>query len=145
MDKKYQKSTLDAYTTTDTAVVVNGLLPLEQNSILTGCSIKHAPGSSTITLAKPGLYLVAFNADGSTSGTAGNLAVQLYQNGVAVPGAVSTVSSDTAADLETISFTKIILVKPSCCSIDNTAYLTFVNTGVASLYTNINVDVVKLC
>ena len=145
MEQRYQKSILDTYTTANTAVAVDGLLPLEQNNILTGCSITHVAGSTTVSLVKPGQYLVAFNADGTTSGTAGNISVQLYNNGVAVPGAISTAEMDTTIDTGNVSFTKVISVKPSCCVIDNTANLTFVNTGVATLYTNINVNVIKLC
>lgn len=138
------KSVLDTYTLTDTAVAANGLLPLEQNQLLIGCAITHTPGSTTIILNEPGLYLVNFDADGYVTGETGSFIVQLYNNGVAVPSAVSTSSSTSSTDAETIGFSTIIQVKPSCCAIDNTANLTFVNTGVASTYTTINVNVIKL-
>lgn len=138
------KSVLDTYTLTDTAVAANGLLPLEQNQLLIGCAITHTPGSTTIILNEPGLYLVNFDADGYATGETGSFTVQLYNNGVAVPSAVSTSSSTSSTDAETIGFSTIIQVKPSCCAIDNTANLTFVNTGVASTYTTINVNVIKL-
>lgn len=145
MNKKYQKSVLDTYTLTDTTVPVNGLLPLEQNYVLTGCSISHPAGSTSITLEKPGLYLVNFNGEGSTAGTAGNFTAQLFKNGVSVPGASANANTTAAADIESLSFSKIISVLPSCCAVDNTTTLTFVNTGVAAIYTTVNVNVIKLC
>lgn len=138
------KSVLDAYTLTDTEVAVNGLLPLEQNQLLTGCAITHIPGSTSIILNEPGLYLINFDADGYATGGTGSFTVQLYNNSIAVPSAVSTSSSTSSTDAETIGFSTIIQVKPSCCAIDNTANLTFVNTGVASTYTTINANVIKL-
>lgn len=138
------KSVLDTYTLTDTAVAVNGLLPLEQNQLLTGCAITHTPGSTAIILNEPGLYLVNFDVEGFVTGETGVLTAQLFKNGVAVPGATATSSSTSATNIETVGFSKIIQVKPSCCVVDNTASLTFVNTGVASTYTTINVNVIKL-
>lgn len=138
------KSVLDTYTLTDVTVATNGLLPLEQNYLLVGCAIVHSPGSTTITLQEPGLYLVNFDAEGSTAGGTGGFTTQLYKNGVAVPGATSTSGSTSTDNVETIGFSKIIQVKPSCCAIDNTANLTFVNTGASSIYTTININVVKL-
>lgn len=138
------KSVLDTYTLTDVTVATNGLLPLEQNYLLAGCAIVHFPGSTTITLQEPGLYLVNFDAEGSTAGGTGGFTTQLYNNGVAVPGATSTSGATSTTDIETIGFSKVIQVKPSCCAIDNTANLTFVNTGADSIYTSITVNVVKL-
>lgn len=145
LNRQYQKSVLDTYTLTDTAVAINGLLPLEQNSVLTGCSIKHPAGSTSIEITKPGLYLVNFNAEGSTAAASGNMTAQLFRNGVSVPGATASAASSAAADIESISFSKVILVRPSCCAVDNRTTLTFVNTGVAALYTTVNVNVIKLC
>lgn len=138
------KSVLDTYTLTDSTVGANGILPLEQNYLLTGCAITHIPGANTITLGEPGCYLINFNAEGSTSGGTGAFTTELFLNGVAVPGAEATSGSTSTGNVETLSFSKLIQVKPSCCAIDNTANLTFVNTGVASIYTTINVNVVKL-
>ena len=141
---KQCKNVLDTYTLTDSTVSTNGLLPLEQNYLLTGCAISHSPGSTTITLNEPGIYLINFDAEGSTAGGTGGFTVELYKNGVAVPGATSTSGSTSTTDVETIGFSKIIQVKPSCCAIDNTANLTFVNTGESSIYTTISVNVIKL-
>lgn len=138
------KSVLDTYTLTDSTVAANGLLPLEQNLVLTGCAITHTPGSAVISLKEPGCYLVNFNAEGSTAGGTGGFTVDLFRNGVAVPGAESTSGATSTTNIETIGFSKIIQVKPSCCAVDNTANLTFVNTGTSSIYTTINVNVVKL-
>lgn len=43
------------------------------------------------------------------------------------------------------AFATIIKVPPSCCAVDNTANLTLVNTGVAAIFTNVNINITKLC
>lgn len=48
-------------------------------------------------------------------------------------------------DVESLSFSTIIQVKPSCCAVDNNVNLTFVNTGIPTTFSNINVAITKLC
>lgn len=139
-NRKYQKSTLTAYTVPVTAEAVNGVLAFA-NRQLTGCSIDFTTGSTTISLTKPGLYLVEFNATVTNAGTTGNVVAQLQKNGVNVPGATATTSSTSTTVL---TFTQIIEVNPSCCAVNNDANLTVVNTGVAANYSNFNINVVKL-
>ena len=139
-----QRNVLDTYTLTDTTVGVNGLLPLESNYLSVGCAISHNPGSTTIQIKKPGFYLINFDAEGSTAGETGSFTVQMNRNGVAVPGATSTSGATSTTNIETIGFSKVIQVRPSCQAVDNTANITFVNTGASSLYTTINVSVIKL-
>lgn len=138
------KNALSTYTTNNAAVAVNGALPLEQNSVLVGNAITHTPGSTTITLSCPGIYLVSFDAEGSTTAGTGSFTTALFNNGVAVPGAESTSGATSTTNVETIGFTSIIQVRPSCCAVNNVANLTFINTGAASTYTTINVNVVKI-
>ena len=53
-----------------------------------------------------------------------------------------TFNADGAVNL---AFSTIIKVPPSCCAIDNAVSLTLVNTGVAATYTNVNINITKLC
>lgn len=138
------KNVLDTYTLTDVTIAANGSLPLEQNYLSIGSAICHMPGATSIQIDTPGLYLINFDAEGSTAGGTGNLTVQLYENSVAVPGAQSTSGSTSTTDIQTIGFSKVIQVKPSCCAVDNTATLSFVNTGESAIYTTIQVSVIKL-
>jgi hypothetical protein len=71
--------------------------------------------------------------------------VVLQNNGVAVPGAIATFTTTVADDATNLAFSTIIRVPPSCCAVDNTANLTLVNTGVAATYTNVNINITKLC
>lgn len=143
----YQKSALDTYTNVSTTLVSGATLPLNVNYIHTGNSISHTAGSGTINLVKGGLYAISISATVAESGTAGNVSFQLYRNGIAVPAAIATVTSETTTDLETIGFTKLIRVDDVCCCAGNgqdAIPLTFINTGVGATYTNIQVTVVKL-
>lgn len=142
-NRKYQKSTLSAYTVSSTALDVDGVLAFT-NKNLTGYSIDFTAGATTISLNKPGLYLVEFNATVANQGTTGDVVAQLQKNGVNVVGAVAKATSTSTTDLRTVSFTTIIEVSPSCCVVDNDVDLTIVNTGVAANYSNFNVNVVKL-
>lgn len=140
--KRFQKSTLYAFTQASQNVGVN--LPINFNTKQeTGCSVK-LEGTSIVEIENPGLYFVEFNAVGSTQGTAGDIAVQLQKNGVNVLGAIASESSSATTDIGSITFSTIIDVLPSCCSVDNSVNLSFVNTGVAATYTNVAINVIKL-
>lgn len=136
------KSTLDAYTQAAQTVEQNGLISFD-NAKRTGCSIEFVPGSTQINLSA-GLYLIIFSAYGAESGTSGDITVQLNNNGVQVPGAISSVNSAATTDLEPLSFSKIICVAPSCACVKNNAVLSFVNSGVGATFNNVIVDVVRL-
>jgi len=138
---------INSYTNTTLAVLTNEALNFNINSVKTGCTVTHSPSSTTFSLNKPGFYFVTFNGVGAATGaTVGNIVVQLQQNGVNVPGALASVESTTAlTDVKNLSFSTIIQVKPSCCAVDNNVNLTFVNTGIPTTFSNINVVITKLC
>ena len=60
-------------------------------------------------------------------------------------GATATITPTAVGDTMNFAFATIIKVPPSCCSVDNTANLTLVNTGVAAIFTNVNINITKLC
>ena len=138
---------INSYTNTTLAVLTNEALNFNINSVKTGCTVTHSPGSTTFSLNKPGFYFVTFNGAGAATGaTVGNIVVQLQQNGVDIPGALASAESTTAlTDVKNLSFSTIIQVKPSCCAVDNNVNLTFVNTGIPTTFSNINVAITKLC
>ena len=140
--RRYQKSTLYAYTQASQSVEVN--LPVAfNNSQKTGCSIElETP--NIIELCNPGLYLVEFNGSAATSGTAGDITVQLQRNGVNVPGALATNTSSATTDIESLSFSTIIDVLPSCCAVNNQTNLAVINSGVAATFANVTINIVKL-
>lgn len=138
----YQKSSLSVYNTSTQTLATNTPVAFI-NAQKTGCSIQFN-GTTSITLSRPGLYYVNLSATGVESGTAGNITIQMYNNGVVVPGATATEYSGDTSSIENLSFGAIIEVKPSCPSTNNTAVLTFINTGTGTTYSNVIVNVFKL-
>ena len=134
---------ISSYNITTQTVAVNGLLTFTTDRILTGCTATR--DGSTFQLNKPGYYYVTFNAVAAATEAVGELVVELQNNGVAIPGAEAASTTTTAGNNDNYAFATIIKVPPSCCAIDNTANLTLVNTGVAATFTNVNVNITKLC
>lgn len=134
---------ISSYNITSQAVATNGLLTFTTDRILTGCTATR--DGQTFQLNKPGYYYVTFNAVAAATTTVGELTVELYNNGVAVPGAEASYTTATAGDVFNYAFSTIIRVPPSCCMVDNTAKLTLVNTGVDATYSNVNINITKLC
>lgn len=134
---------ISSYNITTQEVAANGLLTFSTDRILTGCTATR--NGQTFQLNKPGYYYVTFNADGAATTAAGDIIVVLQNNGIAVPGAIATQTVAAADDAVNLAFATIIRVPPSCCAVDNTANLTLVNTGVATTYTNVNINITKLC
>lgn len=134
---------ISSYNITTQEVAANGLLTFSTDRILTGCTATR--NGQTFQLNKPGYYYVTFNADGAATTAAGDIVVVLQNNGIAVPGAIATQTVAAADDAVNLAFATIIRVPPSCCAVDNTANLTLVNTGVATTYTNVNINITKLC
>ena len=134
---------ISSYNITSQDVAVNGLLTFTTDRILTGCTITR--NGPTFQLNKPGYYYVTFNADGAATTTPGDVVIVLQNNGITIPGAMATVTVAAADDATNLAFSTIVKVPPSCCAIDNTAMLTLVNTGVAATFTNVNINITKLC
>ncbi len=134
---------INSYSLISQAVAADGTLNFDTTRVLTGCTVKHADGTPTFTLTKPGYYFVTF--DGVITGTtAGIVTVELLNGTEAVPAALA--STTVAADaVETLNFATIVRVLPSCPSIDNTTKLTVANTGVATTFTSANINITKLC
>ena len=134
---------ISSYNNTSQEVAINGLLTFTTDRILTGCTATR--NGQTLQLNKPGYYYVTFNADGAATTAVGDIVVVLQNNGVTVPGAIATFTTTVADDATNLAFSTIIRVPPSCCAVDNTANLTLVNTGVAATFTNVNINITKLC
>ena len=134
---------ISSYNSTSQAVTVDGLVTFSTDRVLTGCTATR--DGSTFQLNKPGYYYVSFNAVAAATETVGELIIDLYNNGVAVPGARAASTTTVAGNNDNYAFTTIVRVFPSCCAIDNSAKLTLVNTGVAATFANVNISITKLC
>lgn len=72
----------------------------------------HNLGSANYDIIKGGMYEINFNAT-ATTGTAGTVAFQLFNNGEAIPGTLMACTLATAGDYCNIGIDKKILV---CCN-----------------------------
>lgn len=103
--------------------------------------------SKSVTLNRPGIYLINVSASGSITGaTAGNIIIQLQRNGVNLDGSYRSVTTSTATtDIENMSITGIVRVDETCCPLnDQSATITVANTGVAATFVNVTITVVRL-
>ena len=137
-------SVLDTYTNTDQTIITDSPIVFNTNRVRAGRSITHLPGSSSISLNCPGIYEVHFNGDAAESGTAGDITVQLFVNGVLQPGAEATEDSTATTDIVNMAFTTLVCVTPSICECGNSVSLTFVDTGVGAVFSNVEVVVEKI-
>lgn len=103
--------------------------------------------NSDIVLQQNGIYHITVTA--VASGTeAGVLAIQLYENGVAVPGVFSNETITTPdTELRTLTIDYFALVDSTCilgCNSTLAKSITIVNTGVPATFTSIVVNVEKV-
>jgi hypothetical protein len=142
-NRQYQKSLLNASSGSQT-VLTNSAIPFTTTNLLDGVSIQFT-GGTTISLVKPGVYLISVDANVAEAGTAGLIAMQIQKNGVNINGAKASVDSSATGDAENIHVTTLVKVLPSCCMINNNASITVLNSGVGAVYSNANITIVKLC
>lgn len=110
-----QKSALTTVATAAQTVAANGFVGFPTNNLLTGVSIKHPAGSTSVDLIQ-GLYLVTLNAD---------------------------ITPTAAGDTYNISFATLLRVLPSCCVINNNLELQ-VQATAAGTISNASLSVVKM-
>lgn len=86
--------------------------------------LQHTQGSPLYKILKGGTYEIDLSAV-VTSGTAGIVALGLYQDGVLIPSTISAETLATAGDLANVSFNKKIRV---CCNANTTLTIASVPT-----------------
>lgn len=107
------------------------------------CCQQWANGSITIT--KPGRYLVQVSASGAATATTSTAQqIQLYVNGAATPGVLSSATSTGADDSVQLSFSAIVEVGRSCACVNNKKTLQVISTGNAFLYSAAQVVITKV-
>ena len=134
-----KKTTFEAYNSTPQEVVANGILSFADYEA-SGCGIK-AIGSTGIRISRSGKYLVLVS---STIGGTGNVSLQLFQDGTAVPYAYAMANSTGTTNPQAIMFQKIITVNESCRCVNNATTLTLRNVGVDATVEDVIVDVIRL-
>lgn len=135
---------ISAYSSATQTVETGAAYVFDTNRIVTGCTVGHAPGTSTFTLTKPGYYYISFTTTFTTDAT-GTATVELQNGGVLVPGATASETIETAGSTASLTIVSIVKVLPSCPAIDNTTTLTLVATGIPMDATVANINITKLC
>jgi hypothetical protein len=138
---------LQTYTRSNNGTAVASSTPINflTNKIKRNCSVQHSEGSPSIVLHGAGIYKVEFNGIFTApSTTATTINVQMLADTVVVPEALAVATSASTTDYVNLAFTTLVRVKPSCCAVDNTTTLTFLNTNADILF-NANVVITKVC
>lgn len=134
------------------AVDVDGLINLGQvyrrYCKKNNCGVKTFDfTTNSVTLNQSGVYHITATLVG-TGTAAGDVTVQLYDNAVAIPGAISTQTITTAdTELRTFVIDYFVLVDNACVLGNATTVaesLTLVNTGVAASFTSVIFNVEKV-
>ncbi len=103
--------------------------------------------NSDIILQQSGIYHITATLVGSGA-EAGTLAVQIYENGIAVPGAFSNETITTPdTELRTLVIDYFVLVDSTCvlgCNSTVAKAISLVNTGVEATFTSVVVNVEKV-
>ncbi len=101
---------------------------------------------TSITIRRPGVYRVSVDASAATTAsTATDVTIQLQRNGTQVGKVQSTATSSSATDFVNLSFDAVIKVEQTCCPLsDNSATLTFVNSGDAATYSAMTVVITRV-
>lgn len=135
-----------SYTITPQTVGVDENVNFEFDGVKTGCTVVHAPDTTTFTFTKPGFYYVTFNGVASaTAAATAPIVVELYDGANAIPGALSSALSAAVDTPVVLSISTILQVRPSCPAIDNSVSLVVKNTGIEAEYTNTTITITKLC
>lgn len=120
----------EIFNNTSTAYASNAPIIFDTTKF-TDCRI-HNSGGTTFSIKNSGRYYVELSGVGGSATALAPFTIQLFQNGVALPEAVSTITSTAANDMQTMHISTIVNVSPSCCAIDNTANLQFRVTSTAA-------------
>ena len=103
--------------------------------------------NSDVILQHSGMYHITVTAVASGS-EAGTLAIQLYENGVAISGAFSNETITTPdTELRTLTIDYFVLVDSACvlgCSSTFAKAISLVNTGVEATYTSVIMNIEKV-
>lgn len=133
----------EAYNTTSTTYTTNQ--PINFSNIRYEDCRVQLRNNNTIVINTPGRYYVSFHGVGASDTANGQFTVQLYNNGVVVPGIVTTISTSAATAPETLAAATIVNVLPSCAAICNNASLQFVVTSTdAGALASANVVIFRL-
>lgn len=134
-----------AFTNTTQDVASNAAVTFNTSGVQAGETTYLSNG--TVNIRVPGLYLINFNAD-VTSSVVGNAEFQLTLNGSAVAGAVARTSIDVASDVRNVGFSAVVRIPFNCgCNSYCTAnpyVIGITSSGIATTLLNTAITVTKV-
>lgn len=125
-----QKSALRTPNTTTQTIAANGFLSFATNDVLTGCAITHALNTPNVSLLK-GLYIVSVEADVQAT-AAGDIAIQLLQDGAAINGAKATVTAVTGTTYHLAIPMTNVVVAQACPMVKSLLQIQLTAAGTVS-------------
>lgn len=136
-DKVLFSGSLDA-----TQTVGQGLPIGFTRNLSSGCSFTD----TSITLTKPGVYLVNVCASAASASSSGSdVKIELRRNGEAVHNVQSASTSSDTADIQTVSLTSLVRVDATRCRVnDQSATMTVVNVGEPAIYSSITITIARV-
>ena len=103
--------------------------------------------NSDVILQQNGIYHITVTAVASGA-EAGTLAIQLYENGFAVPGVFANETITTPnTELRTLTLDYFVLVDSTCvlgCNSTVAKTISLVNTGIEANYTSVVMNIEKV-
>ena len=103
--------------------------------------------NSDVILQQNGIYHITVTAVASGA-EAGTLAIQLYENGVPVPGVFANETITTPnTELRTLTLDYFVLVDSTCvlgCNSTVAKTISLVNTGIEANYTSVVMNIEKV-
>lgn len=115
INNDFCKSTLTAFNNTTTSYSANAPIVFTTTDRKTGRSVLFTNGGTAVNIASKGLYLVNFSVTGTVQGaTAGDVTVELYRNGVAIPSTLTTSTSTGTTDFVNVANSTVIEVDSAC-------------------------------
>ena len=132
---------LSATNVASQTVEANGFVNFDVNRILTNCKLlNHVSGSNAILAKGCGIYSVFVDLN-IVPTAAGDITVQLLNNGEVIPAAQATILA-TAGNSYLISISALLRILKSCCVVDNAGSLQVQITGAATV-NNANIIVIQ--
>lgn len=128
------KSALYAVNTAEQAVALGGVISIGSAVRRFGCHANAVGGNAVIK----GVGYYDITASFGIEGVAGTVTITLYKDGVAIPGASATLTTEAATDYSVV----IPAIVRSTCDCEST--ITAVLTGAAVTITNAAIRVEKI-
>jgi len=122
--------------TTQTPAAAGDPLVFSSNPVMRGTAISHTEGNSVFSINEPGVYSIAYSVVATDPAGTATISVQLENNGVVIPGSLTSGTITAANDSVNLANTILLNVTDSASITLNT-----VNEG--SSFSNASIVIKK--